>query len=93
MEIGALSSDSDLVLYWLLCDLGMSLCDVILFTKGGNTAESGGISSILAFLITRYQSAIHVAVPGRSVGNLDLELRKEGRATNGLRSHHQGYER
>ena len=94
MEVGALSSDSDLVLYWLLCDLGMSLCDVIsLFTKGGNTAESGGISSILALLITRYQPAIHLAVPGRSVGNLGLELRKEGRATNGLRSHHQGYER
>ena len=26
--------------------------------------------------MSRYQSAVHLAVPGRSVGNLGLELRK-----------------
>lgn len=55
-------------------------------------AEPGGINSILALLISRYQQAIHLAMPSRSVRNLGLELRKEVRAINGLRSHLQGRE-
>lgn len=93
MEVGALSSNSDLVFYWFLCDLGMRLWALIsLFPKRGNTAEPGGISSILALLIAPCQPALHLAVPGRLVENLGLELRKEVRAINGLRHHHQGSE-
>lgn len=64
----------------------------LLVRKGGRLRRAGGVSSILALLMSRYQSAVHLAVPGRSVGNLGLELRKQVKAINRLRRHHQGGE-